>query len=208
MSYALQRWLHETPQEGPWSSLNTQPSPTKSLGQPSSNGGLMRRISHQRRAWENLAPMVDWCDAALTDKELERALFMLGERQQLSRPRGKEGFPIDVFVVFWHLSPRARKVMGFLVRYFLRQQGEAQTGRSEWWIDSILKNSYKHEKLSGTSRRLGESALLHTLAQRGGHGHSVKLKDEKEGGCFGFAPRSWFEHQWEKAEQERPRLTK
>ncbi|KAG7008466.1 hypothetical protein G7Y79_00005g016070 [Physcia stellaris] len=40
--------------------------------------------------------MVDWCDASLTDKELERTLSTLGERQQLSRPRGKEGFPIDV----------------------------------------------------------------------------------------------------------------
>lgn len=51
-----------------------------------------------KRCLESLAQMVDWWDASLTDKELERALFMLGEREELSQPLGKEGFPIGMLM--------------------------------------------------------------------------------------------------------------
>ncbi|KAG6994169.1 hypothetical protein G7Y79_00046g082200 [Physcia stellaris] len=43
---------------------------------------------------ELIAQIVDWWEASLTDKELETALFMLGDRQKLSKPPGKESFSI------------------------------------------------------------------------------------------------------------------
>lgn len=47
---------------------------------------------------ELVAQIVDWWEASLTDKELETALSMLGERQQLSKPPGKEGFSIGMLI--------------------------------------------------------------------------------------------------------------
>ena len=51
-----------------------------------------------KKCLELIAQIVDWWEASLTDKELETALSILGNRQQLSKPPGKEGFSIGMLI--------------------------------------------------------------------------------------------------------------
>ena len=61
---------------------------------------------------ELIAQIVDWWEASLTDKELETALFMLGDRQKLSKPPGKESFSIGMLIPF-DIYHRERKTDEF-----------------------------------------------------------------------------------------------
>lgn len=58
----------------------------------------IQKHTSKKRFLDKLAQIVDWWDACLTDKELRRAIFLLGEREELSLILGKEGFPLGMLM--------------------------------------------------------------------------------------------------------------